>query len=313
MGRPSNLRNDFMAAGLELVGTMFFLLLGLGGIQAAAAEVSLIGESAALQGILYVSTCMGLSLVVSAWVFFRITGSLFNPCVTVALVLLGIVTPFRGLLYFVAQFAGSILAAALLRGLTGPLASNTSLRAGTSLAQGVFIEMFITCALIIAVLMLAAEKHSATPFAPVGIGLTLFACHLFAVVYTGASMNTARSFGPAVISGFPDSHHWVVLLGRTVLGSLLGSAFYAVCKHYQYWTLNPNQDTGDYTKSPQDPIGVAQTIIEDRNLSPRAIVGQISERLPKLSISSGTSAGVRPTSNGTNVSPRAKPSLSSSV
>ena len=45
--------------------------------------------------------------------------------------------------------------------------------------------MFITTALVIAVLMLAAEKHQATPFAPIGIGLTLFACHLFAVFYTG--------------------------------------------------------------------------------------------------------------------------------
>jgi hypothetical protein len=83
---------------------------------------------------------------------------------------------------------------------------------GVNNAQAVFIEMFITAALCLAVLMLGAEKHEATPFAPVGVGLTLFACHLFALFFTGASMNTARAFGPAVVTGFPDSRHWIVRL-----------------------------------------------------------------------------------------------------
>jgi aquaporin related protein len=77
-------------------------------------------------------------------------------------------------------------------------------------AQAVFIEMFITAALCLAVLMLGAEKHDATPFAPVGVGLTLFACHLFALPFTGAAMNTARAFGPAVVTGFPSGRHWIV-------------------------------------------------------------------------------------------------------
>ncbi|KAF7375289.1 Aquaporin 1 [Mycena sanguinolenta] len=264
--RFNNFRKDLIAASLELVGTMFFLLLGLGGIQAATGETVTRDEVTNVERILYISTCMGFSLVVCAWVFFRITGSLFNPCVTVSLVLLGIVPPFRGLLYFIAQFMGSVLAAAILLGLTGTLSVNTSLQPGTTPAQGVFIEMFITCALVITVLMLAAEKHQATAFAPIGIGLTLFSCHLFATFYTGASMNTARSFGPALVSGFPTPNHWVYWVGP-FLGSILGSTFYALCKHYKYWTLNPHQDTDDYTKSPDDPVAVAQTIMEDRRLT----------------------------------------------
>ncbi|KAJ7881075.1 putative aquaporin 1 [Mycena olivaceomarginata] len=291
---PMNIRKDLIAASLELVGTMFFLLLGLGGIQAATAETMSSDGVTNVERVLYISTCMGFSLVVCAWIFFRITGSLFNPCVTVSLVLLGILPPFRGLLYVIAQFMGSVLASALLLGLTGTLSINTSLRPGTSVTQGVFIEMFITCALVIAVLMLAAEKHQATAFAPIGIGLTLFSCHLFATFYTGASMNTARSFGPALVSGFPTPNHWVYWVGP-FLGSILGSTFYALCKHSKYWTLNPHQDTDDHTKSPDNPVSFAQTIIEDRNitLDPRALVGQISERLPKLSVSSGTSFGGR--------------------
>ncbi|KDQ24900.1 hypothetical protein PLEOSDRAFT_1078869 [Pleurotus ostreatus PC15] len=182
------------------------------------------------QRYLYISTSMGFSLLVSAWLFFRITGGLFNPNVSLSLMLVGAIRPVRCAMYCIAQLAGAIAAAAVVRGLTeGRLRVNTALGPRTSPAQGVFIEMFITAALVVSVLMLAAEKHQATPFAPIGIGLTLFSGHLFAVYYTGAAMNTARSFGPAVVTGFPDSHHWVYWLGP-FLGSLLGSAFYGLLK-----------------------------------------------------------------------------------
>ncbi|KAG9051226.1 hypothetical protein FS837_010513 [Tulasnella sp. UAMH 9824] len=100
--------------------------------------------------------------------------------------------------------------------------------------------------------MLAAEKHRSTPFAPVGIGLTLFACELFALIYTGGSLNTARSFGPAVVSGF-DASHWVYWLGP-FLGSLLAVALYSILKHVEYWNINPNQDSIDATYSPSGPV-----------------------------------------------------------
>lgn len=93
--------------------------------------------------------------------------------------------------------------------------------------------MFITAALVLAVLMLAAEKHQSTPFAPIGIGLTLFACHLWAVFYTGACMNTARAFGPAAVTGFPYTHHWVYWVGP-FLGSILGATFYNLLRQYVF-------------------------------------------------------------------------------
>nr|GAT52509.1 aquaporin 1 [Mycena chlorophos] len=293
-----SVRNDLLAASLELVGTTLFLLLGLGGIQAVTAENEQSGRTGGVENLLYISTCMGLSLVVCAWVFFRITGSLFNPCITVALVLLGIVPPFRGLLYFAAQFCGSVLASLLLVWLTGPLSVNTTLHAKITPTKGVFIEMFITGTLVLAVLFLAAEKHQATAFAPVGIGLTLFCCHLFAVFYTGASMNTARSFGPAVISGFPTANHWVYWAGP-FLGAFIASAFYAFCKYCKYMTLNPHQDTDDTSKSPDNPMVIAQAIIQELDPRRSGLVGQISERLPKLTV--GSVSSIRARSNSTLV------------
>ncbi|CCL98329.1 uncharacterized protein FIBRA_00323 [Fibroporia radiculosa] len=247
-----NWYDDFKAACLEYVGTTFFLLLAFGGIQAA--QESSGGSTTDVTRIMYIAVAMGLSLLVSVWIFFRATGGVFNPNVGLALLLTGVVQPFRFALYSIAQLVGGITAAALVFALTpGPLAYNTFLHTGVNSAQGVFIEMFITAALVIAVLMLAAEKHQATPFAPVGIGLTLFACHLWAVIYTGAGMNVARAFGPAVVTGFPFSSQWVYWVGDT-LGSLLGAGFYIIFKQNRYWRLTPNQDTMNDEESPNVPL-----------------------------------------------------------
>ena len=55
--------------------------------------------------------------------------------------------------------------------------------------------------LMLAILLLAAEKHKATFIAPIGIGLALFVAELLGVYYTGGSLNPARSFGPDVVLG----------------------------------------------------------------------------------------------------------------
>lgn len=85
----------------------------------------------------------------------------------------------RGALLFVPQMLGGMVAAALVQCMfPGPLVVDTTLGAGTSIAQGLFIEMFCTALLVFTVLMLAAEKWKATFIAPVGIGLALFVAEL---------------------------------------------------------------------------------------------------------------------------------------
>jgi aquaporin rerated protein, other eukaryote len=118
----STLREDAQAALLEFIGTTFFLLLGLGGIQAASAESSSPPSGSTIEHVLYISTCMGFSLLVSAWLFFRVTGGLFNPNISLALVLVGVIGPVRFVLYCVAQLLGAIAASGLVLALTpGPL------------------------------------------------------------------------------------------------------------------------------------------------------------------------------------------------
>lgn len=271
--RPSqifdDIENDIISASGEFFGTFLFLLVGLGGIQAAATSNQYtlaaaaqkntasagtsgsvaINTVASIEQLTYISVSMGLSLLFSAWIFYRATGAAFNPNVSLALMLIGVISPTRFVLYAFAQLTGAIVASGVLEALLpGPLAVTPALGAGTNLGQGLFIECFTTCALVLSVLFLAVEKHRATFLAPIGIGITLFAGHMFAVIYTGAAMNTARAFGPAVITGF-SSDHWVYWLGPS-LGSIVAVLVYAIMKRYRYWKLNEGQDTDIGSKSP---------------------------------------------------------------
>lgn len=91
----------------------------------------------------------------------------------------GAVPWIRGLVVVVAQIIGGIAAAAVVSVLyPGLLNVRTTLGAGTSVVQGLFIEMFLTAMLVFTVYMLAAEKHKGTYIAPIGIGLALFIAEL---------------------------------------------------------------------------------------------------------------------------------------
>lgn len=149
----------------------------------------------------------------------------------------------RGALLLIAQILGGITGAAICSAiLPGPLSVGTNLGGGTSVARGLFIEMFLTTQLVITIFMLAAEKHKATFMAPIGIGLSLFIAELVGVYFTGGSVNPARSFGPAVVEHSFPSYHWIYWLGPC-LGALLASAFYLFIKKLEYETANPGQDS----------------------------------------------------------------------
>ncbi len=150
---------------------------------------------------------------------------------------------FRGLLLLPAQLLGGIVAAALVRCMfPGPLVVSTTLSNNTSIAQGVFIEMFLTSLLVFTILMLAAEKHYATFMAPVGIGLALFVAMMAGLPFTGASLNPARSFGPAVAIPYFPGYHYIYWFGP-IMGALLAGGYYHLIKYFNYEEANPGQDS----------------------------------------------------------------------
>lgn len=99
--------------------------------------------------------------------------------VTLGMVMIGAITWVRGILLFVAQMLGAIVAAYVVQALfTGDLNVSTTLSETTTIAQGVIIEMLLTCQLVFTIFLLAAEKHVGNFIAPVGIGLSLFIAEL---------------------------------------------------------------------------------------------------------------------------------------
>lgn len=199
---PDNVRNHFVAMLGEYVGTVLFLWFALSGTQVANSIPSSSGQTVAEIGsnpqqLQYIALCFGFSLAVNAWVFFRISGGLFNPvslpyvaivyasiaqptfsytdskqAVTFGMCLIGALPWIRGALLFFVQILGGMTAAALVACMfphQGKINVRTTLGGGTSVAQGLFIEMFLTAQLVFTIFMLAAEKHKGTFIAPVGM------------------------------------------------------------------------------------------------------------------------------------------------
>jgi aquaporin related protein len=178
----------------EFVGTFLFLFFAFAATQVAN---NLLGTNPMNIGVLlYISLAFGFSLAVNVWVFFRISGGLFNPAVcfspiepqdlltfhfqvTVAMALIGAVGWLKALLLILSQILAGIAAAAVVSGVfSGPLAVRTTLESHTSIVRGLFIEIFLTFELVFCIFMLAAEKHRSTFLAPIGIGLALFIAEL---------------------------------------------------------------------------------------------------------------------------------------
>ncbi|EAW13465.1 aquaporin [Aspergillus clavatus NRRL 1] len=241
-----SLRNNMIAMVGEFVGTFLFLFFSYAGTQVSNTPKPAPGSPPNLEALLYSSLCFGFSLTVNVWAFYRVTGGLFNPSVTLALCLVGGMPPIRGVLVFAAQIVGGIAAAGVVSALfPGPLNVTTRLGGGASISQGLFIEMFLTAQLVFVIIMLAVVKQKSTFLAPVAIGLAFFVAEMIGDYYTGGSLNPARSLGPDVINRSFPGYHWIYWVGP-LLGSLLACGFYTFLRLFQYETVNPGQDNNEW-------------------------------------------------------------------
>ncbi|KAE8342026.1 hypothetical protein BDV24DRAFT_131204 [Aspergillus arachidicola] len=239
---PHTFQNNFVAVVGEFVGTFMFLFFAFAGGQVSNTPKPAEGAPPNTSNLLYLSLSFGFSLLVNVWTFYRVTGGLFNPVVTLALCLCGGMHPVRGVLVFASQIIAGIAAAGVVSCLfPGPLSVGTRLGGGTSISQGLFIEMFLTAHLVFVVIMLAIVKQKSTFLAPVGIGLVLFVNQLVGTYYTGCALNPARALGPDVINRSFPGYHWIYWVGP-LLGSLLASGFYGFLSIFHYETVNPGQD-----------------------------------------------------------------------
>ena len=122
--------------------------------------------------------------------------------------------------------------------------------------------------------------------APLGIGLMLFVVELYTVPLTGGAINTARAFGPDVVSGDFPSYHWIYWLGPT-LGALVATAFYYILKTIGYWRISPGQDTVDVRESALNDLHTSRS-----NDSRRATSSLSFSRVGSPQAAAGAGAGL---------------------
>ncbi|OEL17238.1 Aquaporin TIP4-3 [Dichanthelium oligosanthes] len=199
----------------ELVLTFLFVFIGVGAAMTAGPKSGAGGDLTAV--------ALGQALVVAviATAGFHISGGHVNPAVTLSLAVGGHITLFRSSLYIVAQMLGSSTACILLRWLTGGLATPVhALASGVDPLQGVVAEVVFTFSLLFVIYATILDPRKLLPgVGPLLTGLLVGANSIAGAVLSGASMNPARSFGPAVATGV-WTHHWVYWVGPLAGGPL---------------------------------------------------------------------------------------------
>lgn len=204
----------------EAVGTFTLIFAGCGSVMLFTANdrVTLVG----------VALAHGLAIALMASALGAVSGGHFNPAVTVGMWVTRRIETVAGLGYIVAQLAGAALAAAALvalfpEGLRSAANLGTpALGASVDFARGVGIEAILTFFLVTVIFGTAVDAR-APKLGGIAIGLTITMDILAGGPLTGAAMNPARAFGPALLSGHWNDHlvYWIGPIVGAVLASLL--------------------------------------------------------------------------------------------
>ncbi|KAL6985430.1 Tap42 interacting protein [Sarracenia purpurea var. burkii] len=207
---------------VEFICTFLFVFAGVG---SAMATDKLGGDS--LVSLFFVAMAHALVVAVMISAGFRISGGHLNPAVTLGLCVGGRITIFRSFLYFIDQCLASVAACALLEYLTGGLTTPIhSLASGVDYLQGVIMEIVLTFSLLFTVYatIVDPKKGFLGGLGPLLTGLVVGANIMAGGPFSGGSMNPARSFGPALVSG-NWTDHWVYWVGPLIGGGLAGFVF----------------------------------------------------------------------------------------
>ena len=215
----------------EFIATLLFVFIGAGAVVTVTGVLQFDTlDGAALTAI---ALAHGLAIATLVGATAKLSGGHINPAVTFAAVITGRMKLAPGVLYVAGQLLGAVVGALLLQavlidsieGNLGAHALNAD--ALSSTGAGVIVEIILTFILVFTVFAVAMDPRGPANLAPIAIGLAVLIDHFVGVPLTGASMNPARSFGPALVSNTWDDH-WVYWVGPLAGGGLAGLVYYFV-------------------------------------------------------------------------------------
>jgi aquaporin Z len=213
----------------EIVGTFILVLFGCGTAVVAGDKV----------GILGIAFAFGLALIGAAYGIGPISGCHINPAVSLGVCVAGRMTAKEMLGYWVSQFAGGILAAAVLAAIAGGVGGGYDIAAkglgqdgwgpgyqGEYSVLSAMLFEFVATLIFVIVVLGSTQKKAPAGFAGLAIGITLGAIHIFGIHITGVSVNPARSLGPALlVGGHALAQVWLFLLLPSLGGAVAGLLF----------------------------------------------------------------------------------------
>lgn len=212
------------ALAAEFIGTFFLCFAGIAAILSNTPAVG------AGLGIVGIALAHGLALSIAVNAFGGISGAHFNPAVSAGFLVVGRLPSSRFVPYVIAQLAGATVAAAACRALFLPEAIMQAqlgipLPAAWASTSCVIVGEFIMTFLLMTAIIGTAvdERGKAVKIGGFGIGLTVAFDILAGGAVTGASMNPARSFGPALVQGNWLMHwaYWVAPIAGACVAALL--------------------------------------------------------------------------------------------
>jgi MIP family channel proteins len=205
----------------EAIGTFALVFAGCGAIMVNAKTDGALGQ---------VGIAISFGLVIMAMIYAvgHVSGAHFNPAVTFAFALSRHFPWQRLATYWAAQLAGAIAAAALLRASLGDLADLGATVPSGSDGQAFVWEFVLSFFLMFVIMAVATDTRAVGEAAAIAIGGTVGLDAMFGGPITGASMNPARSLGPALIA--PEfSSIWVYLFAP-LIGTALAAVTYQLIK-----------------------------------------------------------------------------------
>lgn len=208
------------ATGAEFIATLLFIFIGAGTVVVTG---GLIQEALTSARLVAIALAHGLTIALLVAATANLSGGHINPAVTFGAFIAGKISLIKGIMYVVAQLVGAIVGALLLTAIIPPDAQGNlgahGLGSGITVEGGLIAEIILTFALVFVVFATAMDPKGLTQLAPLAIGFVIAVDHLFGVPVTGAGMNPARSFGPALVGGAWDNH-WIYWVGPLIGGAL---------------------------------------------------------------------------------------------